>query len=577
MKKIVFLFLFVSAKLFAVHDTTIVDRTCLIEFNWQGKTVVINKSMCKVLLGGSTVYVYDNSLSDHKILNGAQTTYVLDYRQIETPVCPTPDSLRKAIVKILNTGNCGGSGGGGSVSITAGQGLTVTPSPITGTGSVAVTNLGITNGMIANGTINLTQKVTGVLPVVNGGTGWSFWALGDLPVGNATSTLGQLGVGDLGQVLTVVDFPGVGEIPRWANPKKDTVNKQSSLFTIGSIPFQGSGKKLIEDNANLFYDSINKTLRTTRQLLSGRAGVTPLTIYPNNSQAIYIESQKGGINLSNTNTDVPGIIVRTDGLGVALDSKEMALRSTSEKQAAVFNQTGEAAADVSSSVVVISRDVNNDNIDTTVNCTGAMLDIVNNIPYVTTSTGPLIRAKDASIERFVVKNDGRAYFNTQTDIKQSVSGSLGFDISQVQTVGSTATDIFSYTLKGNTLLNDGDEFVAKYSFYIAEASKSKTLTVVFAGSNVATYTFTPSQAAGAGTLKFTIIKTGSNLYAVSVDIDVIDGNPGTTVLLSGKYVQNSGATLTSNQILKVTATCQAGSLNSGVRAHYAKYYYNPNN
>ena len=41
----------------------------------------------------------------------------------------------------------------------------------TGLGEIEVKNLGITNAKIANGTIDLTAKVTGALPIANGGTG----------------------------------------------------------------------------------------------------------------------------------------------------------------------------------------------------------------------------------------------------------------------------------------------------------------------------------------------------------------------------------------------------------------------
>lgn len=74
-----------------------------------------------------------------------------------------------------------------------------------GTGSFATTiaNLAVTNAMIANSTINLTTKVTGTLPVANGGT------------------------------------------------------NTSTAFTLGSIVFAGSGGTYSQDNASLFYDSTN--------------------------------------------------------------------------------------------------------------------------------------------------------------------------------------------------------------------------------------------------------------------------------------------------------------------------------
>lgn len=57
-----------------------------------------------------------------------------------------------------------------------------------GPGSVAATiaNLAVTNGKIANSTIDLTAKVTGTLPVANGGTGQTSYTNGQLLIGNTT-------------------------------------------------------------------------------------------------------------------------------------------------------------------------------------------------------------------------------------------------------------------------------------------------------------------------------------------------------------------------------------------------------
>jgi hypothetical protein len=574
MKKIFFfLSFFFSLSAFAVHDTTIVDRTCLIEFNWQGKTVEVTKTMCKVLLNGNLVYVYDNSLSDHLVFNKTQTTYVLDYRQVQTPVCASADALRIAIVGILNAGSCGG-GGASSVSVTAGQGLTVTPSPITGTGSVAVTNLGITNGMIANGTIDLTTKVNDILPVVNGGTGWDSWVKGDIPVGIASGDFGQLGVGDLDQVLKVYNHPVSGLIPGW---RTDTIGRKYSSFTTGSVPFEGSAHRLIEDNANFFYDSINKTLRTTRQVLTGRSGLTPLTLFPTNAQGLYIESTKGGILVSNTATDVPGVVVRTDGLGMDIDSKEMALKSTSFKEAALFNQTGEPSATVANSVVAITRDVNNTNVSGTFQCTGAMLDILNNITTTSVSTGPFVRAQERNVERFVVLNNGRAYLNHYTNIKVSVAGSLGYGISANPTVGSSATDLFSRTVYANTLDNVGDELTAKYVMTLAEVTKTKVLTISFAGVTIYTSpSIALTGASGSCIINFSMMKVSTNSYKYSVHLVATNGTDATPLVDQIYTTAAVTATLTSDQTLKVVGTCQAGSANGGVTTNYEKIMINEN-
>ena len=83
----------------------------------------------------------------------------------------------------------------------------------TSAGSLA-TSIGalkVTNAMIAASTIDLTAKVTGILPSANGGTGQTSYTTGDILYASATNTLSKLGIGSTGQVLTVASG-----VPSWA-------------------------------------------------------------------------------------------------------------------------------------------------------------------------------------------------------------------------------------------------------------------------------------------------------------------------------------------------------------------------
>jgi hypothetical protein len=66
---------------------------------------------------------------------------------------------------------------------------------------INVKALGITNSMLANTTINLTTKVTGMLPVANGGIGASSLTANRLIMANGTGALSVLGAGTSGQVM----------------------------------------------------------------------------------------------------------------------------------------------------------------------------------------------------------------------------------------------------------------------------------------------------------------------------------------------------------------------------------------
>lgn len=58
---------------------------------------------------------------------------------------------------------------------------------LSNTGALTIANLAVTNAKIANTTINLTTKVTGILPGANGGTGVTMFAASRIPFSNGTT------------------------------------------------------------------------------------------------------------------------------------------------------------------------------------------------------------------------------------------------------------------------------------------------------------------------------------------------------------------------------------------------------
>lgn len=77
-----------------------------------------------------------------------------------------------------------------------------------------------TNGIMTNVTgLPLTTGITGVLAAVNGGTGFSFYAIGDILYANTTTTLAKRSIGSAGQVFTVV-----GGLPTWVTPTSITAS-----------------------------------------------------------------------------------------------------------------------------------------------------------------------------------------------------------------------------------------------------------------------------------------------------------------------------------------------------------------
>lgn len=70
------------------------------------------------------------------------------------------------------------------------------------TGALTIANLAVTNAKIAAATIDLTAKVTGILPVANGGQGANTLAAHGVVIGNGSSAVNVTGAGSSGQVLT---------------------------------------------------------------------------------------------------------------------------------------------------------------------------------------------------------------------------------------------------------------------------------------------------------------------------------------------------------------------------------------
>ena len=88
----------------------------------------------------------------------------------------------------------------------AGAYITSLTSDVTASGpgaaAATISALAVTNSKIANATIDLTAKVTGVLPVANGGTGASTLTANYVLLGNTTSALQMIAPGTNGNVLT---------------------------------------------------------------------------------------------------------------------------------------------------------------------------------------------------------------------------------------------------------------------------------------------------------------------------------------------------------------------------------------
>lgn len=418
--------------------------------------------------------------------------------------------------RITAASNGSGGGSGTVTSITAGSGLS--GGTITGSGTIAIAALGVTNSMIANSTVDLTTKVTSVLKQVNGGTG--------------TST----------------------------NPD------------ISSIPFQNTTTAYGYDQANFSYDSVLKTLNINNVFVTPDDGIT----------GVNIEGASNLLRLVTTDAGYDSAIIQALGNGLKVDSESgTAGRFTSSENPGEFNQTGALSADVDYEGLVINRMFTRpaSGGGSTAKATGAMLQLNDTTnPALGTGSGfKYIKNNSAgvSIARFETLATGEIYYQKQTDIKVSVSGSLISILTGTGSTGSTATSIFSSTIKANTLSNDGDEIFARYTFALNEATKTKVITVKLGATTLFTSpSFALSTATGFGRIEVSIMRFSTNFIIYSATISAFDFN--TNLAIASYHSSSNGAfTLTSDALLDIVATCQAGSANGGVIGVYGKINFNP--
>lgn len=118
---------------------------------------------------------------------------------------------------------------------------------ISGSGATSITTaigaLKVLNAMIANSTIDLTAKVTGVLPAINGGTNIASYTVGDLLYASGSTTISKLGIGSANQILRT---NAGATAPEWFTPSFITG------LTIGTTTISsGTTTRVLYDNSGV--------------------------------------------------------------------------------------------------------------------------------------------------------------------------------------------------------------------------------------------------------------------------------------------------------------------------------------
>jgi hypothetical protein len=377
----------------------------------------------------------------------------------------------------------------------------------------------VINSMIANSTINLGTKVTSVLKYVNGGT----------------------------QTNTVPET--------------------------GAAPYAGAAGYAY-DKANYWYDPATKALNINNIVISPDDGLI----------GINIEGAGNAIQIKANDPGFDAIIITAKGNGIKADSATgLAGRFTSSESAAEFNQSGIISADVDYEGVTVNRNFTRatSGAGSSSKATGPML-CLNDTTIPAMGTGPFMEfykknTDGTKVSRFKVGQDGTTYYQKEADIKVSVSGSIISILSGNGTIGSTATAIFSSTIKANTLSNDGDEVFGRYYFSLNQTTKTKGITVKIGATTIFTApSFALASASvGFGRVEVSIMRFAANYITYSVEMRAYEN--GTSIPLAGYSFAATGSfTLTTDNLLNVIATCESGSADGGVIGVHGKVILNPN-
>jgi hypothetical protein len=158
----------------------------------------------------------------------------------------------------------------------------------------------VTNAMLA-GSIDLTTKVIGIMPVANGGTGLSSAATGDMLYASAVNTWSKLAAGTNGYVLTLS-----GGVPTWAAANGGSGSGSSGWGLSGDASTDSASNFIGTTDAKPFNIRTNNSNRLTVNSATGFIGIattTPSsTLDVEGSFGTNISKQTGAATLDNTAT-----------------------------------------------------------------------------------------------------------------------------------------------------------------------------------------------------------------------------------------------------------------------------------
>ena len=199
-------------------------------------------------------------------------------------------------------------GGTGITSYTTGDILAAdSPTTLTKVSDVALGSVLLSGGVGAipvYGKVGLTTHVTGVLPVPNGGTGFSNYAVGDLLYAGTTNSLARLAAAAVGNVLL---SGGVGAAPAYG--KVDLATHISGILPVGS---GGTGIASVPSPGQILIGT--GTGYTTAEITAGvgigvSSGAGSIQIYSTGVRSVDVSGGTSGMTFSGGPVTTTGTIV----------------------------------------------------------------------------------------------------------------------------------------------------------------------------------------------------------------------------------------------------------------------------
>lgn len=182
-------------------------------------------------------------------------------------------------------------------------------------------------------------------------------------------------------------------------------------------------------------------------------------------------------------------------------------------------------------------------------------------------SGSLLSTKVAGSMGYI----GNWYITKTGNIRMGLPGTITETYTSTGNVGTTPTDIFSYSVEANTFNTNGDELVGEYYLTFATATILKSIQIYFGAVQIFTgSSFSITNSTGSGHISVRLIRVSSSVlrYRISVFSSEAVAN-------DIQVGEATGLTLSNANTLRVSGVGGAGAGNNEIVGYASKLIFNP--